>query len=124
MFSAQFWFSVKETVIMKGSSMGLSEHHELIRPKYNYLDNTRSSGYGSHSSGYESDCCPPVIDPLTYIAFLGFIALATYFLNQFIAMSMIEMASGRKKRESNEKEVSPLNEMSGFILMGMLQIIF
>ena len=68
--------------------------------------------------------CPPVIDPLTYIAFLGFIALATYFLNQFIAMSMIEMASGRKKRESNEKEVSPLNEMSGFILMGMLQIIF
>ena len=49
MFSAQFGFSVKETVIMKRSLLGLSEH----RP---FGDDTQSSGYGIHSSGYGSDC--------------------------------------------------------------------
>ena len=43
--------------------------------------------YGSFSSG--GDCCPLVVDPLTFAALLGFIALATYFFNEQIAMSML-----------------------------------
>ena len=39
------------------------------------------------SSGYGSDCCPPVVDPLTFIALLGFIAAATYFLQRKIIIS-------------------------------------
>jgi hypothetical protein len=42
------------------------------------------------------DCCPLVVDPLTYAALIGFIGLATYFFNEFIAMSML--AKRRKKR--------------------------
>ena len=34
------------------------------------------------SSGSGSDCCPLVIDPLTFIALLGFIGAATYFLQR------------------------------------------
>ena len=56
------------------------------------------SSYGSHSSGYGSDCCPPVVDPLTWLALLGFIAAATYLLNEVIAMSMLMMARKRRKR--------------------------
>ena len=52
---------------------------------------------GSYSSGY-GDCCPPVIDPLTYAALLGFLALATYFFERLIAMSMLMMAK-RKRRD-------------------------
>ena len=39
------------------------------------------------SSSYGSDCCPPVVDPLTFIALLGFIAAATYFLQRKIIIS-------------------------------------
>ena len=49
-----------------------------------------SSGYGgstdlvgAFSSG-GGDCCPPVVDPLTFLALLGFIAAATYFLQRKI----------------------------------------
>ena len=59
---------------------------------------SHSSGYGSHSSGYGSDCCPPVVDPLTWLALLGFIAAATYLLNEVIAMSMLMMPGKRRKR--------------------------
>ena len=44
--------------------------------------------HGSFSSG-GGDCCPLVVDPLTYAALLGFIALATYFFNVQIAASML-----------------------------------
>ena len=46
------------------------------------------------------DCCPLVVDPLTYAALIGFIGLATYFFREFIAMSMLMMA--RKKRRKRE----------------------
>ena len=55
-----------------------------------------SSGYGSESSsGYGSDCCPPVVDPLTFTALLGFIGAATYFLQFTITMLL---AKRRRKR--------------------------
>ena len=47
------------------------------------------------------ECCPLVVDPLTYAALIGFIGLATYFFNEFIAMSMLMMARKRRKRELN-----------------------
>ena len=56
------------------------------------------SNTGSYSSGYGSDCCPLVVDPLTFISLLSFVALATYFLQQQIEMSMLMMA--RRKRET------------------------
>ena len=68
------------------------------------LRGTLGSGYGSHGSfsggGHGMDCCPLVVDPLTYAALIGFIGLATYFFREFIAMSMLMMA--RKKRRKRE----------------------
>ena len=46
------------------------------------------------SSHYGSDCCPPVVDSLTYIALLGFIGAATYFLQFTITMLLMR----RRKR--------------------------
>lgn len=43
--------------------------------------------FGSHSGGYEM-CCPPVFDPYTLLALLGGIALATFFLQQVIVMTV------------------------------------
>ena len=50
---------------------------------------------GSFSGG--GDCCPLVVDPKTYMILMAFIAAATYFFQQLIAMSMLVMP-GRKKR--------------------------
>ena len=51
------------------------------------------------SSGY-GNCCPAVVDPLTYLAFLSFLAAAVYLLNEQIQMSMLMMAKRRKKRNT------------------------
>ena len=60
--------------------------------------NSASQNSGSYSSGYGGDCCPPVVDPLTYIALLSFLAAAIYFLQQQIEMSMLMMPGKRRKR--------------------------
>ena len=71
-----------------------------------YLVNDKSHGYGhnSHNSygynNYSYDCCPLVVDNLTFIAIMSFLALATYFLNGIIATSNLMMA-GKKKRSSD-----------------------
>ena len=65
----------------------------------NYGDNSRIDAYGAHN-GYGGDCCDLVVDPLTFIALVGFIALATYFLQQFIEMSMLEMMRRKKRKRS------------------------
>ena len=51
----------------------------------NNNNNNRKSAdlVGAFSSG-GGDCCPPVVDPLTFLALLGFIAAATYFLQRKI----------------------------------------
>ena len=51
---------------------------------------------GSFSDQY-GECCPPVLDPYTLLALLGGIALATFFLQQVITMTMF-VPPGRKKR--------------------------
>ena len=49
--------------------------------------------HGSYNGGYQS-CCPGVVDPLTYLALIAFIGIATYFFQELIAMSSL----ARKKR--------------------------
>ena len=64
-----------------------------------------SSGYGGYSHGGYShgydDCCPLVFDPLTYVALMSFIALATYFL--WVAVTMNIMMRKRKKRSESDQ---------------------
>ena len=76
---------------------------DLIADKLTFkalLESQNSGLYGSQSSDYNGgdqlgafsghgDCCPLVIDPLTYAALIGFIGLATYFFNVQIAASML-----------------------------------
>ena len=63
----------------------------------NYGENSRIDAYGAYSS-YGGGCCDAVVDPLTYAALLGFLALATYFFQVLIEMSML--AKKRRKRRS------------------------
>ena len=79
------------------------------------LRGTLGSGYGSHGSfsggGHGMDCCPLVVDPLTFAALTGFIGLATYFLERYIAMSMLMMArKKRRKRALNLNEDTIVHE--------------
>ena len=79
------------------------------------LRGTLGSGYGSHGSfsggGHGMDCCPLVVDPLTFAALTGFIGLATYFLERYIAMSMLMMArKKRRKRAFNLNEDTIVHE--------------
>ena len=50
-----------------------------------YSDNNRQGSFSGHGGG----CCPLVIDNLTFISLLVFIAMATYFFNIQIAASML-----------------------------------
>ena len=46
-------------------------------------------------------CCPLVVDYLTFVSLMAFIGLATYFFNEFIAMSMLAKKKKRRKRNVN-----------------------
>ena len=52
------------------------------------LRRTATQLYGAASGGYDG-CCPPVVDPYTLLALLVGIALATYFLNVLINVTMV-----------------------------------
>lgn len=55
------------------------------------------SGYGhSGHGGHKTECCPLVVDPLTFSAILGFLGLATALLNTLITTSL-----GRRKKRSD-----------------------
>ncbi len=60
--------------------------------QYYITDNELQASSGS------GDCCPPVVDPKTWLVLVGFIALATYFLRIEVTMSMLMMARKRKRR--------------------------
>ena len=61
-----------------------------ILPKWRSKRGIGDQSFGA-SSHYGSDCCPPVVDSLTYIALLGFIGAATYFLQFTITMILVSM---------------------------------
>mgnify|MGYP001409471230 CR=1 FL=1 len=56
------------------------------------------------------DCCPLVVDPLTYAALIGFIGLATYFFREFIAMSMLMMARKKRRKRALNLDEDIFNE--------------
>ena len=60
-------------------------------------DGYHSGGYHNHGYGYY-DCCPLVVDTLSYAALIGFIALATYFFSVRIEMSNLMMPAGGGRR--------------------------
>ena len=56
--------------------------------------------HGSYDSGH---CCPPVFNPYTWIALIGGIALATYFLRIVI----ITDVTGRRRRSFRDSLFTP-----------------
>ena len=75
--------------------------------------------HGSYSSGH-GDCCPLVIDPLTYAALLGFLAAAVYFFNVLIEMSMLMMRRRRRKKREFDSHSIEVNETyESFLNEGM-----
>ena len=79
-----------------GGHYGSSGYRDLASRGSGYAEDH----YGSYSGG--GDCCPLVVDPLTYASLLGFIALATYFLNVLIAMSMLMMRRKRRRKREHD----------------------
>ena len=56
---------------------------------YTSANNDRQGQFSSYGGGHGGGCCPLVIDTLTFLSLIGFIALATYFFNIQIAASML-----------------------------------
>merc|ERR1711971_36924 len=56
---------------------------------------------GSDYYGGYGECCPPVVDPYTYLALLAGIALTTWFLQMTIVMTMFE----KRRKRSSEKDM-------------------
>ncbi len=56
--------------------------------------------YGGHHYGHH-DCCPLVVDPLTFLCLLCAILGATYFLNVVITMSIV--ANNRRRRRRRRR---------------------
>ena len=81
---------------MLGSLLGLSNVHGSYSSGHGSHGSV-SSGYGSLSNGYGSgNCCPLVVNTKSFLALLGFMALAVWFLNNVIEMSALPVR--RKKR--------------------------
>ena len=57
---------------------------------------------GSDYYGGYGECCPPVVDPYTYLALIAGMALVTWFLQMTIVMTTFEPP--RRKRSSEDKE--------------------
>jgi len=72
---------------------------------------------GSYSSGYGDKCCPPVVDPYTWLALIAGIALATFFLQMAIVNNI--PVGGRKKR--SYKEGGEEEDMQNMILRSLDQ---
>ena len=53
------------------------------------------SSYGLISGDTGGTCCPPVVDPYSWVALLGGITLTTYFLR----VAIITNIMGRRKRD-------------------------
>ena len=58
------------------------------------------------SSGYGETCCPPVVDPYTWLALISGIALATYFLRITITTTLKKR---RRKKRGADESIDDLN---------------
>ena len=98
-----------------GHSGYSSDHHS------GYGSGHSSGGYGHSSGGYShggyfDDCCPPVVDNLTFIALMSFLALGTYFLRIRITMDL----GRRKKRRRSISRKSEISELEDILFAGMI----
>ena len=86
---------VLNPISMSNTSLHSDEHdvhdHDNTttptQPRTISLTNTQL--YGAASGGHHDGCCPPVVDPYTLLALIVGIALATYFLNVLINVTMV-----------------------------------
>ena len=87
-----------------------------IYSDYDALGNDKiASGYGSFSQsayGGQKPCCPLVVDPLSLLALLGFIAAATALLNSVITMNIMAVATGRKRRSTFSRAIDKGNKVT------------
>ena len=82
-------------------------HSNLLSTLVSLPSNHSSTGrtmslVGSHSSGHGDQCCPPVVDPYTWLALIGGIALATFFLQ--MAIVNIIGKKRRRRRDAGGEE--------------------
>jgi hypothetical protein len=64
--------------------------------------------FAAASEGYDSDCCPPVVDPYTLLALLAGIALAAYFLR----LALVAKLGRRRRRDIG------LNDVTDYVSTG------
>jgi hypothetical protein len=72
---------------------------------------------GSSSYGGKEKCCPLVVDPLALAVLLGFIAAATFFLNNLI---IVNISKKRKKRQAVGNEGSSMGHGSWWVQQAIL----
>ena len=53
---------------------------------------------GSDLYGEHGECCPPVVDPYTFLAMIAGISLATWFLQMVIVMTTFVPPGGMSPR--------------------------
>ena len=106
-----------------GHSGYSSDHHSGYGSGHSsgYGSGHSSGGYGHSSGGYShggyfDDCCPPVVDNLTFIALMSFLALGTYFLRIRITMDL----GRRKKRRRSISRKSEISELEDILFAGMI----
>ncbi len=58
------------------------------------------SSQGHHGGGYK-ECCPLVVDPLTFFSLLAAIAGSTAFLNTIITMAPAPFGGGKRRKRSD-----------------------
>ena len=89
----------KQAARGKSGASGKSDYHSGYgHSGYGHSGHSGFGGY-SHGFGY-NDCCPLVFDPLTLIAFFGFLAAGTYLLQITITMTIM----GRRKKRNISKK--------------------
>ena len=69
---------------------------------------------GSDLYGAHGECCPPVVDPYTFLALIAGISLITWFLQMVIVMTEFTppdmvMMPGRFRREGRQDETGLKN---------------
>ena len=74
-------------------SSGFDHHSGYDHSSYDHSGYDHSSYGGGGYVDYK-ECCPLVVDNLTFVSLIGFIILATYFLRQAILLNIM----GRRKR--------------------------
>ena len=96
-------------------SSGFDHHSGFGHSSYDHSGYDHSSYGGGGYVDYK-ECCPLVIDNLTFVSLIGFIILATYFLRQAILLNIM----GRRKR----RDISSNNFNHGKVLFSRLIIFY